>query len=125
MKQAREMTRLEYLRYWIRFLVDSHIKNEITFAIWIKGFEDRYSEYELSSMEDMWYEEEEPVSPNSEWIHRNKIFYKVLFVANQNSGDNPKRYEKYPPTVVYENKYNKKKYTGRLDDWHRRMLRVG
>jgi len=57
------------------------------------------------------------VNIGSTWKHSSGIVYKVLLIANT-EGDQVK--EKYPATVVYQGP-NGKVWSGRLDDWHRRM----
>ena len=55
----------------------------------------------------------------SMWLHHSGRPYRVLFIANDT--DNPK--PDYPPMVVYEGA-NKRRWAGRLDDWHRRMMKL-
>lgn len=62
-----------------------------------------------------------PVLPGQVWQHHSGIIYKVLMITNT-EGDGTVR-EKYPPTVVYQG-VNGKCWSGRLDDWCRRMTLV-
>lgn len=60
-----------------------------------------------------------PPVEGSLWEHYGGAVYTVLFVANMNPHESVKN--KYPPTVVYQNVTNGKRYSGPLSDWHRRM----
>lgn len=57
-----------------------------------------------------------PVTTGSCWRHRNGFTYIVLAITNDTENPRPN----YPPTVFYINR-DGKPWTGRLDDWHRRM----
>lgn len=54
------------------------------------------------------------------WLHSNGNLYEIRGWANE---DGEKA--KYPPMVEYKNLHTGKPYSGRLDDWHRRMTYVG
>ncbi len=53
----------------------------------------------------------------STWEHHSGRIYQVLGIAN--NVDTPK--EDYPVTVIYSNVENGTLWSGRLDNWHRRM----
>ena len=55
-------------------------------------------------------------TPGSIWKHSSGRVYTVLFLTNDDGSR-----EKYPRTVVYIGAANGKLWSGRLDDWHRRM----
>jgi hypothetical protein len=55
------------------------------------------------------------VKPGSRWRHHSGRVYTVLFLTNT-EGDGVR----YPYTVVYEGE-NGNRWSGPLDDWHRRM----
>lgn len=57
--------------------------------------------------------------PNSRWRHHSGRVYKVLFTTNL-GGDGIR----YPYTVVYEGEANGLRWSGPLDDWHRRMTLI-
>jgi hypothetical protein len=57
--------------------------------------------------------------PGSIWRHKSGRIYTVLFLTN----DDGNRQE-YPRTVVYMGQINGKLWSGRLDDWHRRMTEM-
>lgn len=61
----------------------------------------------------------EPPKLYSNWVHKKTgDIYFVVLVTNMDEGDVR---EKYPPTVVYQSRATSKAYSGRLDDWYRRM----
>jgi hypothetical protein len=60
---------------------------------------------------------EEP-EVGSVWEHHSGRIYVVLFLVNEPNSDKPD----YPRTVIYRGP-NGKLWSGRLDDWHRRMRR--
>lgn len=55
------------------------------------------------------------------WTHRNKGLYQVVELLNC-EGDDLEHRLKYPPAISYRSA-NGKKWTRRLDDWHRSMTR--
>ena len=58
---------------------------------------------------------------NSIWRHyKSGQLYMMRGRSNEDSNK-----KKYPPTVEYKNWRTGKHYSGRLDDWHRRMTYVG
>lgn len=57
--------------------------------------------------------------PYTNWLHeKSGEIYFVVLVTNMDEGDVR---EKYPPTVCYQSRSTGRAYSGRLDDWHRRM----
>lgn len=54
--------------------------------------------------------------PGAIWQHYSGRMYRVLFLTNMHSDG-----IKYRPEVVYEGVDNFRRWSGRLDDWHRRM----
>lgn len=57
----------------------------------------------------------------SVWRHHTSgALYEVRGISNR-KGDK----EKYPTTVEYKGRHDAEPYSGRLDDWHRRMTFVG
>lgn len=52
----------------------------------------------------------------STWEHRNGNLYRVLMYTNREGTK-----EDYPITISYRNVNNNEDYSGRLDDWERRM----
>lgn len=54
------------------------------------------------------------------WRHHSGRYYVSVLIANNTDKAN----EKYPVAVVYIGASNFKVWTGRLDDWHRRMTRI-
>jgi hypothetical protein len=58
------------------------------------------------------------VPEHSIWRHHSGRIYRVLFLTNT-AGDGVR----YPYEVVYKGPGGRR-WTGRLDDWHRRMTRI-
>lgn len=58
--------------------------------------------------------------PGDVWEHHSGRHYEVLFITND-PGLEEKPKADYPETVVYQNITNKRRYSGTLSDWHRRM----
>lgn len=57
-------------------------------------------------------------TPGSFWLHtKTGNVYEVLHIANDVENPRPQ----YPTSVVYRGVHNGKVWSGRLDDWHRRM----
>jgi hypothetical protein len=79
---------------------------------------DGYTETMELSSSFGFYEEDFPVK--SVWKHRNGILYSIRGHSNTQKPGKPD----YPPMIEYENVETGAKYSGRADDWHRRMTRV-
>jgi hypothetical protein len=58
------------------------------------------------------------VPEHSIWRHHSGRIYRVLFLTNTASDD-----VKYPYEVIYKGP-GERRWSGRLDDWHRRMTRI-
>ena len=56
------------------------------------------------------------------WRHHNDGLYLVVGHSNFEGSDDPERRKKYPPTIEYLG-MNGKRWSGRADDWERRMKR--
>lgn len=48
------MTREEYLKYWIQYLVSDLLIFKVDFDYWMHGFEERYTPEDLISMKMAW-----------------------------------------------------------------------
>jgi hypothetical protein len=64
-----------------------------------------------------------PQTPHiySLWRHRNGNIYRVLMITNT-STNAPE--DRYPATIIYQNKHNSTVWSRRLDDWHRSMTEI-
>lgn len=54
---------------------------------------------------------------SSLWQHYNGVVYRVVLIANSDSGN----CDKYPVTVVYQGVLNHKIWSRPLSDWYRSM----
>jgi len=76
--------------------------------------------FKLNTGELDGWEPEADREPTEEsvWRHHSGRYYQVLFLTNEHDRSD------YPRTVVYQGLENGKKWSGPLEDWHRRMTFV-